>query len=549
MIDYNTMQDGELLISRLVDFARTAHPHSTVSTWTGEGVREIDFPTLSADASRLANALAGLGVGVHGCVGTFMWNNAEHAVVYGAVPSMGAVLHTINLRLSADQAVYSINSAQDIVLIIDASLGPLVSSYLPRTPTIEHVVVANGPVDSVQVPAGVTVHSFADLLTGQPDTYRWPAIDERSPAVVCYTSGTTGDPKGVVYSHRSIWLHSMAICQPNAMNLSDRDSALAIVPMFHVMSWGLPYAAMISGMSLVMPDRFLQPEPLLRLMAKTRPTFAAAVPTIWQAVMVQLESAPQDISHLREVLVGGATVSPNIIRKFDEDFGVAIVHAWGMTETSPMGAVARAPRNVTDPDEIFAYRCTQGKFSALVEARLTREDGAIVPHDGVSAGELEVRGPWVAGSYFSRDDGANINDGKFRDGWLRTGDVGTISGDGYLTIVDRTKDLIKTGGEWISSVDLENKIMSHHGIREAAVIGVPDEQWDERPFVLFVARDTGTDAQALRRHLVDLVPKWQLPEKWAVADEIPKTSVGKFDKKLIRESYRSSEYAVIDVRG
>ena len=391
------------------------------------------------------------------------------------------------------------------------------------------------------------MHSFDELIAGEPTVYDWPEIDERDAAVMCYTSGTTGDPKGVVYSHRSIWLHSMQVCSASGMGLGNKDSVLAIVPMFHVMSWGLPYAAMMAGLTLVMPDRFLQPEPLLAMMAAARPTFAAAVPTIWQGVAAQLKAAPQDISHLREVVVGGAAVPPSMIKQFDE-FGAPITHAWGMTETSPLGSVSRPPFGVEDPDQEFAYRVTQGRFPAAVQARLIDDDGNEVAWDGESAGELEVRGPWITGAYYS-PDGPVSDPAKFHDGWLRTGDVASISPDGFMTIVDRTKDLIKTGGEWISSVELENTIMSNPVVTEAAVVAVPDEKWDERPFVLAVVADEAqADAAKLREHLAGLVPRWQLPERWAFVTEVPKTSVGKFDKKRIRAEYADAAYDVVDAR-
>ncbi|MGI6796658.1 long-chain fatty acid--CoA ligase [Gordonia sp. LUNF6] len=539
-----TMQHGDLLISGLVEYSRRVFPEAKVITWTGEGTREASFADIGDQGAQIANALTKLGVARGDRVATFMWNNTEHQALYAGVPSMGAVLHTLNLRLSPEQAVFIINHADDKVIFVDASVAPMLSQYLAGTPNVKHVVVANGPVESLTAPEGVTVHAYDDLIAGEPTTYDWPKLDETDAAVMCYTSGTTGDPKGVVYSHRSIYLHSLLGTSTSGMGLSNHDTMLAIVPMFHVMSWGLPYAAMMAGATLVMPDRFLQPEPLLAMMAETRPTLAAAVPTIWQGVSALLDAKPQDITHLREVVVGGAAVPPSMITKFD-GYGVKIVHAWGMTETSPLGTISRPPAGVEDEDAAFAYRVTQGRFPAPVAARIVGDDGQEQPWDGEARGELEVSGPWITGSYY-QPDGNVADPSKFDDGWLRTGDVATITPDGYMTIVDRAKDIIKTGGEWISSVELENVIASNPAVVEATVIGVPDAKWDERPFVLAVVRDEAdADVEAHRKFLEDRIPRWQIPERWSFVTEVPKTSVGKFDKKRVRQHYADGDYTVL----
>ncbi len=543
-----TMQDGELTIARLVEYSRRVFPEAKITTWTGEGLRDASFAEIGDKAAQLAHALTKLGVQRGDRVATFMWNNNEHQVAYAGVPAMGAVLHTLNLRLSPEQAVFIIDQADDKVILVDASVAPLLGKYLAATPNVQHVIVANGPKEAIEAPEGITVHAFDELIAGEPTVFEWPEIAERDPAVMCYTSGTTGDPKGVVYSHRSIWLHSMQVNSSSGMALGNADSVLAIVPMFHVMSWGLPYAAMMGGITLIMPDRFLQPEPLLQILDATKATFAAAVPTIWAGVAAQLAAKPQDISHLREVVVGGAAVPPSMIRTFDK-LGTRIVHAWGMTETSPLGSVSRPPFGLDDESEEFAYRVTQGRFPASVQARLIDDEGNEQPWDGEASGELEVRGPWITGSYYS-PDGNVADESKFHDGWLRTGDVASISPDGFMTIRDRTKDMIKTGGEWISSVELENTVMSNPTIAEAAVVGVPDEKWDERPFVLAVVKDEAdADAAKQRAFLTDLLPKWQIPERWAFVSEVPKTSVGKFDKKLIRAEYADGGYTVVEARG
>ncbi|RDI61286.1 long-chain fatty acid--CoA ligase [Nocardia pseudobrasiliensis] len=540
---WSTMQDEQLSLATLLRYAATFQGDSTVSTWTGDGVRTMTYRELGAEAARLAHALRGLGVGEGDRVATFMWNNNEHTVVYMAVPAMGAVLHALNIRLFPEQVVYVANHAEDKVVLVDGSLVPMFAQYLPNLKTVRHVIVVNGDAAALQAPAGVEVHSYTELLAGQPDTYDFPVIDERSPAGMCYTSGTTGDPKGVVYSHRSNWLHAMQVISPNSMGFTERDTVLTIVPLFHANAWGIPYAAMMAGSNLLMPDRFLQPGPLLQLMGEVKPSFAAAVPTIWGGVLAGLDAQPQDISHLRTVVVGGSAVPPSMMRAFQEKHGVRLLHAWGMTETSPLGSVAHAPKGVTGEEE-WAYRYTQGRFPAPVQARLVADDGSVVPNDGEALGEVEVRGPWITASYYS-PEGESVDPDKFHDGWLRTGDVGKISPNGYLTLVDRSKDVIKSGGEWISSVDLENAIMGHPAVAEASVIGIPDEKWDERPLVAVVLKEGATaDAEELREFLAGKFAKWQLPEHWAFIDEIPKTSVGKFDKKRLRARYADGELKV-----
>ncbi|HLI37843.1 MAG TPA: long-chain fatty acid--CoA ligase [Streptosporangiaceae bacterium] len=539
----STMQDGELSIAQLLRYGTTVHGNSQVKTWTGSGCRAETYREVGEHAAKLAGGLRSLGITGDERVGTFMWNNNEHLAAYLAVPAMGAVLHTLNIRLFPDQLAFIANHAEDRVVIADASLVPLLRKLLPQMRTVRHVIVAGGDAAALDAPAGVQVHSYGELLAAQSPEFDWPVIDERSAAAMCYTSGTTGDPKGVAYSHRSIWLHSMQVCMSDGMRLAQGDVTLAIVPMFHAMSWGLPYAAMMVGASMIMPDHFLQPAPIAQIMAAEKPSFAAAVPTIWQGLLAHLEAHPQDISHLKEVVVGGSACPPSLMKAFEEKYGVQVLHAWGMTETSPLGSVARPPA-WAQGEEAWAYRVTQGRFPASVRARLTGEDGSELPWDGTSVGEVEVRGPWVAGSYYS-PDGSPVDPGKFHDGWLRTGDVGHISPDGFLTLTDRAKDVIKSGGEWISSVDLENAVMAHPAVAEAAVIGVPDEKWQERPLVAVVVRQgEQVTAAQLREFMAGKVARWQLPEYWSFIEEVPKTSVGKFDKKLLRARHAGGELDV-----
>jgi fatty-acyl-CoA synthase len=535
----STMQDGPLSLAQLVRYGTTVHGASEVVTWTGTEGRRTSYAELGRQAARLANALRGLGITGDERVGTFMWNNAEHFAAYLAVPAMGAVLHTLNIRLSAEQLTYIANHAEDQVVVVDASLLPLFNPLLPTFETVRHVIVVGGDPADVSAPDGVTVHSYADLLAEQPDTFDWPEIDERSAAAMCYTSGTTGNPKGVVYSHRSIWLHSMQVCMTDGMGIAQSDRALVIVPMFHAMSWGLPYAALMVGASLLMPDRFLQPDPLCALIEAEQPTMAGAVPTIWQGMLQRLEAHPQDISCLRRVVVGGSACPPALIRTFEDKYGVTIIHAWGMTETSPLASLAHPPVQASE-EEAWAYRFSQGRVVSAVRTRLVDDDDKEVPWDGTGVGEVEVRGPWVTGQYYRDDDPA-----KFHDGWLRTGDVGAMSPDGFLRLTDRAKDVIKSGGEWISSVDLENEVMAHPAVFEAAVVGVPDPKWDERPLVAVVLKEgASASADELREFLENRVPHWQVPENWTFITEVPKTSVGKYDKKRLRGQHADGELTV-----
>jgi fatty-acyl-CoA synthase len=542
----STMMDVPLTVTAIMRHGTSAYGDREVVTLTADGTtRRQSYAGTGARVAQLANALRGLGVDSDQRVATLMWNNSEHLEAYLAIPSMGAVLHTLNLRLDPQVIGYIADHAGDDLVIVDPSLVPLLAQVLPHAPGIRHIVVT-GAADGFAVPEelaglGRPVHSYEALLAQEPESFDWPEPDERSAAAMCYTSGTTGHPKGVVYSHRSMHLHSMAVCMGGVFALSERDRVLPVVPMFHANAWGLPYAAVMTGADLIMPDRFLQPEPLVKLIEAERPTIAGAVPTIWNGLLQHVRAHGGDLSSLRLVPCGGSAVPHSLQEAYEKELGVRILQAWGMTETSPLGSVAHPPASATE-EEAWRYRDSAGRLMCQVEHRLVGEGGVILPCDGEAVGEIEVRGPWITGAYYKDDDPA-----KFDDGWLRTGDVGTIDPLGFVNLTDRAKDVIKSGGEWISSMELENLLMAHPDVTEAAVIGIADEKWGERPLAAVVpAEGSGVTAAELREFLAGKIPRWQLPERWAFISEVPKTSVGKFAKTKMRQAYADGEYEVIE---
>ncbi len=532
----STMQDRPLAITPLLEHGRRIHAHSEVVTSEGEQSRRASFAAVAERAERLAAALRRLGIRPGDRVATFSWNTQEHLEAYLAVPCMGAVLHTLNIRLFPEQLIYVANHAEDRIVLVDDSLVPILAKVRAELKTVEHViVVGNGDA----TPLGYVLR-YEDLLAAERPGYPWPEIDERSAAAMCYTSGTTGNPKGVVYSHRSTVLHSMAVCAADVFALTERDRILLIVPMFHANAWGLPYAGWLAGSSFVMPGRFLQAMPLCRLITAERPTMSGAVPTIWNDILRYVESNPADLSSFRLVACGGSAVPRSLMERFQERHGVRIVQAWGMTETSPLAAVALPPADAA-PGTEMDWRAKTGRVVAGVELRIVDDAGAVLAWDGKTAGEIEVRGPWITGSYY-RDPAPE----KFHDRWLRTGDVGTVDARGFVQITDRAKDVIKSGGEWISSVELENAIMGHPDVLEAAVIGVPDPRWDERPLACVVPRPGARPTvEALSAFLADRVARWWVPERWTFIDEVPKTSVGKFDKKVLRARHAEGALTVV----
>lgn len=540
---YSTMQEFPLTIAAIMRHGCGVHGAREVVTATDDGYRHTTYRETGQRAAQLANGLRRLGITGDQRVATFMWNNAEHLVAYLAVPSMGAVLHTLNIRLFAEQIVYVATEAEDRIILVDLSLAKLLAPVLPKLDTV-HTVIAVGEGDLAPLEeSGKAVLRYAEVTNGESADFDWPQLDENAAAAMCYTSGTTGNPKGVVYSHRSSFLHAMATCATNGIGVGSSDRVLPIVPMFHANAWGLPYAALMAGADLVLPDRHLDAGSLVHLIEHLRPTLAGAVPTIWNDVMHHLDKNPgHDITSLRLVACGGSAVPESLMRTFEERHGVQIRQLWGMTETSPMATMAWPPPG-TPEDRYWAIRATQGQPVCGVETRIVDDAGQVLPNDGIAVGEVEVRGPWITGSYYLGYDAS-----KFDSGWLRTGDVGRIDEQGFITLTDRAKDVIKSGGEWISSVELENFLIGHPDVVEAAVVGVPDERWEERPLAVVVTRNgVVVSAAELRKFLSDKVVRWWLPERWAFVDEIPRTSVGKYDKKTIRSRYADGVYDVVEV--
>jgi acyl-CoA synthetase (AMP-forming)/AMP-acid ligase II len=527
------MQDDyQLTLRHVLERMRGLSGDKQVITLRDGGKTATRYAEVGDRIDRLCRALGSLGIGAGDRVATFMWNSQEHLEVYVGVPCMGAVLHTLNIRLFPEQLTYIANHAEDQVIFVDDSLVPVLEKVAPTFETVRHYVVV-GDGDSGSLP---NVIRYEDLIADQQPGYDYPDLDERTAAGLCYTSGTTGNPKGVLYSHRSNILHSLGTCLADAVGIMWSDRVMPVVPMFHANAWGLPYACGLVGADLVMPSRFLQAEPIAGLIESERVSIAGAVPTIWLDLLRYADEHKPDLSSLRTVMCGGAAVPESLMRAFEERHGVRIIQAWGMTETSPVGAVARPPANAEGEDH-WRYRCSTGRIVPLFEARLVGDQGEVA-WDGEATGEVEVRGPWIASDYFNDPAGAE----KFHDGWLRTGDVASIDAQGFMRITDRAKDLIKSGGEWISSVELENELMAHPDVAEAAVIAKPDERWTERPLACVVLSEgCSCTPDELREHLAARVAKWWIPEEFVFIEAVPKTSVGKFDKKVLRRQLAEGE--------
>lgn len=531
------MMNTPLTMTQMIKRAEMFFPKKEVVSRTETGIRTFTYKEIADRTRRLASSLEQLGVNRGDKVGTLAWNHHRHLEAYFAIPCSGAVLHTINIRLSPQHIVYIINHAEDRVLLIDPDLVPLIEKCQDQLQSVEAYVIMS---DSKELPETTLspVYNYEQLLENADANYQYPDdLDENSPAGMCYTSATTGNPKGVIYSHRGIVLHSMAIGMADSVGVSEQDIAMPIVPMFHVNAWGLPFAAVWFGTKLVMPGPYFTPKLIAELIQDEKITITAGVPTIWLGLLKELEENSYDMSSLRGLLCGGSAAPKGIIRAFEEKHKIPFIHAYGMTETSPLAVVANLKSYQKDLpyEEKLDYRAKQGVLVPGLEIKIVSEKGE-VSWDGKEMGELCIRGPWIASEYYKDERTADA----FQDGWLHTGDVVTIDEEGFVKIVDRTKDLIKSGGEWISSVDIENALMAHEAVFEAAVIGIPDERWQERPLAYIVLHEAYKDITTKEELLNFLTPqfaKWWIPDDVQFITEIPKSSVGKFLKRELREQY------------
>lgn len=535
------MMDYQLTMDRILEHARRLYPHKPIATKLPDGpLHRYTYTHFANRARRLANVLGQFGVQPGDRVGTFSWNNYQHLELYYAIPGAGAVCHTLNIRLFPEQLAWIINHAEDKVIFIDGSLLKAFERVAPHVGRVERYVIFNadrGIETSLPNPL-----FYEELMAEASDDYTWNVADENMAMGLCYTSGTTGDPKGVLYSHRSMFLHTMGENLASSLGLTEEDVVMPVVPMFHAMAWGLPYSCAMAGAAMVMPGPHLNAPALADLIAEEKVTVAAGVPTIWTGLYHELRTNPRDISCIRALVVGGAAMPRSLIEAYEKELGVNVIHAWGMTEMSPLGTLSRlqSSHRSLPAHAKWDIKARQGYALAGVEMRIVNLEGEELPWDGVTMGELQVRGPWIAKSYYKVPPGPEH---FTADGWFRTGDVATITEDGYMCITDRTKDLVKSGGEWISSVALENALMSHPRVLEAAVIAVPDEKWGERPLAAVVptANAGALTAEDLVEHLAQDFAKFQIPDQIIFVAEIPKTSVGKFDKKVLRHRYAEGQ--------
>ena len=535
------MMDFPLTLTHFVERARTFFGKSELVTCLVDKTEcRMSYEEFSSRTGKLANALTNeLGIKPGDRVATLAFNHQPHLEAYFAIPCVGAVLHTLNLRLHPTELGYIAKHGEDVVVFCDEALLPLLEKFRADVPSLRKVVVfRNDPKAPRTTPLPDGLLDYEDLIAAQPATFTWPSLDENAAAMLCYTSGTTGNPKGVLYSHRSIVLHSLVIMGRENMGVGGADTILPVVPMFHAAAWGIPFAAVASGAKLVFGGGHFDPVTLLDLMATERVTFSAGVPTIWIGILAALDAEPKrwDLSAMRTMVIGGSAAPPALIEGFRARHGLEVTHAWGMTETSPLGTLARVKPHLAggSPEQLLAIRGSQGFAVTFVEQRHTDETGKVLAWDGETMGELEVRGPWVAKSYFG-DEGKDRFTG---DGWFKTGDVVTIDAEGYVRITDRSKDVVKSGGEWISSVQLENALMAHPAVLEAAVFAARHPKWDERPVAAIVLRPgkTATEAE-LAASIEGKFAKYWMPDRFLFVEAIPRTSTGKFLKSRLRELY------------
>jgi fatty-acyl-CoA synthase len=527
----STMQEHPLLVSTILRHGARVHHESNVYHYQSGATTTITFAQMGDRAERLAGGLQSIGIDRGDVVAALLWNTPEYLTAYYAVPGIGAVLHTLNLRMTEDQLAHILNQGGSKAVIVEPSLIELLEKVLDKAPTVEHILIVGDA--TVSAPEHVTVHSYAKLVENATPVDTWPEFDERSAAILCYTSGTTGMPKGVAYSHRSIYLQALTSCTGNAYGLTDGDRLLPAIPLFHANAWGWPFGAFLSGADLILTDRHLQAPHLATMLHDLQPTAMMGVPTIWNDLIAYGETEPVDVSSLRLAGTGGSNPTPALLSTLRTRYGLLLVQGWGMTEGTL--AAWSLPSRRTSPVDELKWVAMSGRLSPGVEVRIVDENGDELPWDGVSTGEAQLRGNWIAAAYL----GGEERNEKFQDGWLRTGDAATVGAGGWVQIRDRLKDGIKSGGEWISSIEIQDALLRHPSVREAAVIGVPHPKWDERPAAYVVpVSHTSLDPEELRSFLSEHVAKWWVPEDWLVVSEIPRTSVGKLDKNRLRELHR-----------
>ncbi|WP_295528032.1 long-chain fatty acid--CoA ligase [Novosphingobium sp. Chol11] len=529
----STMMDHALSTQMIFERGERLFGESRVVRFDGRQTSVTDYAQTARRARCLASALAELGLGPGERLGTYCWNTPAHLEAYLAVPAMGCVLHTLNVRLPASQIEYIIDHADDRILLVDAVLLPTLSAVLPGLSRVRDIIVIGDWSEPIEGFAG-RVHDYEALIAACDPLTTWPSVAETDAAAICYTSGTTGLPKGVVYSHRSVFLHSLASMAADSFAISNHDRILMVPPMFHANAWGMPFSGWLAGSDMILPGQYLQPAHLAALIESERPTLMAAVPTILNDLLQAHGRSPMDLGSFRSIVCGGSAVSPVLIERVKSAWGVDVVQGWGMTETSPMCVLSHPPRGVSDA-EALRWRAKSGRPVPGMQVRIVDGSGNRLPEDGKTVGQLQLRGPWVARGYLHETPEASP---LSADGWLRTGDVGRIDARGYVEVTDREKDLIKSGGEWISSAELESGIAQLPGVNEVSVIAVPDERWEERPLAVIVMEPGAVaDFAAMRAALLGSFARFMIPENWSVVEAIPKTSVGKLDKKAIKDKF------------